>query len=151
MNEWNTETKIEEEYMFGWKEDGKEETKEVKSDGDVFKLQAWNLHLLTLQRVLFGSAEPQNNEERKFRRLWLKLVPASLRVPLSKFMTWHHFTLAVKSRQLFHWPENPSSHLVFIELTWVFKDISSGSSVSDIFTHWWARILPNTLWNDQPW
>ena len=55
--------------MFGWKEDGKEETKHVKSDGDVFKLQACNLHLLTLQRVLFGSAGPQNNKERKFRQL----------------------------------------------------------------------------------
>ena len=61
--------------MFGWREDGKEETKHVKSDGDVFRLQAWNLHLLTLQRVLFGSAGPRNNEERKLLRLCLNWYP----------------------------------------------------------------------------
>lgn len=69
------------------------------------------------------------------RRLWLKLVPASLGAPLSKFMTWHHFTLAVKSKQLFYWPENSSSHLVFVELTWVFKDTPPLGAQSQTFSH----------------
>lgn len=107
--------------------------------------------LFTFQNLLFGSAGPEYQIKE---------------VPPEPHSSWHPFTrsnsanswlrvtrtLTVKSKHLFHWPENSwvTSCVLWIYMNFKWQ-ISSRISILDTFTNWGSKIPPNTLWNDYHW